>query len=88
MNPNACGSCDAPILWARTQRDERMPVDAAPDPDLGNVILTGTAPHLRAGVLARGQAEGARAAGQPLHTSHFATCPHAGQHRRTRRPRR
>lgn len=82
MNPNACGSCDAPIVWARTQRGERMPVDAAPDPERGNVMLTGRAPHLRAGVLSRGQAAGARAVGQELHTAHFVNCPHAGAHRR------
>jgi hypothetical protein len=81
VNPNRCASCDAPIVWARTQRAERMPVDAEPDAERGNVILTGQPPDVRAGVLSRGQAEGARASGQRLHTSHFATCPYAGQHR-------
>ena len=88
MKPTSCGSCGAPIVWAKTQRGERMPIDAEPS-DTGNVLLTGQPPQRRAGVLSRGQAEGARAVGQRLHLSHFATCPHAGSHRaQGRRQRR
>lgn len=85
---NQCSSCHEPIIWARTQLGERMPVDAKPDPERGNVILTGAPPHVRAGVLTHGQASGARAAGQRLYTSHLATCPHAARHRRRDRGRR
>lgn len=84
MNPTSCGSCGAAIVWAKTQRGERMPVDAEPS-DNGNVLVTGQPPNRRAGVLTRGQAEGARAVGQQLHLSHFVTCPHAGSHRSRRR---
>lgn len=34
----ACGSCDAPIIWASTVKGRPMPVDAEPDPD-GNILL-------------------------------------------------
>lgn len=84
MNPNRCESCGAEIIWARTQRGERMPVDVEPSA-AGNVILTGQPPKRRAGVLTRGQAEGARAAGQSLYLSHFASCPMASAHRKRQR---
>lgn len=85
MIPNECGACGAPIVWARTQRGERMPVDAEPHPELGNVILSGQPPHVTAGVLSKGQAAGARSVGQRLHLSHFATCPKAGEFRKPKR---
>lgn len=84
MNPSRCESCDAEIIWARTQRGERMPLDAEPS-ESGNVLLTGQPPKRRAGVLTRGQAEGARAVGQRLHLSHFASCPMASAHRKRQR---
>lgn len=35
-----CRACDAPIIWAVTERGKAMPLDADPDP-AGNVIMTG-----------------------------------------------
>lgn len=84
MTPGECESCAAPIVWAKTDRGERMPVDADPSPT-GNVLLTGAPPHRLAGVLNQNQAAGARDAGQRLHLSHFASCPMAGAHRRRQR---
>lgn len=84
MTPNRCESCQASIVWARTQRGERMPVDADPSP-AGNVVVTGEGRERRAGVLTKGQAAGARAAGQELFLSHFASCPMASDHRRRQR---
>lgn len=63
-----------------------MPVDARPTQLHGNVVLAieeGQA-RLVAGVLTEGQAAGARANGVRLYRSHFATCPHASGHRRSR----
>jgi hypothetical protein len=57
-----------------------MPIDAEPRPD-GNVVLEedGTAR-----VLGR-EARQALGAFARLHTSHFATCPHAGQWRSSKK---
>ncbi len=91
--PHVCKSCSAPIFWAqlldeagrrvRTEsgRMKAMPVNAQPDP-AGNVVLfhrEGEGIVCR--VLRRGEEPppGAR-----LRTSHFATCPNANQHRRSR----
>jgi hypothetical protein len=83
----ACGSCQAPILWADTTAGERMPVDEQPVPD-GNVLLHITddspKPKLIAGVLTRGQAGGARDRQERLYRSHFSSCPNASGHRRSR----
>ena len=68
-----CDFCDAPIRWLITRRDVRMPVDADPHPQLGNVVIAGG----RAGVLDRARAAAARARGVPLWLHHAASCPHA-----------
>jgi hypothetical protein len=76
-----CRSCQAPILWARTERTKAMPVDAEPytgDDPRGLFVLrrpNGMAP------LAIAVPFGAFP-GEPLYRSHFATCPHADEHRR------
>ncbi len=80
MNAQKCRSCGASILWvemATTKR--RMPVDAAPDRENGNVEVTpkGFANVITdETVLAEARAKGL------LHVSHFATCPNAKQHRK------
>lgn len=83
-----CRSCQAPILWTETANGERMPVDEKPNQLHGNVLLEFTddspAPKLLAGVLTRGQAAGARAEQKRLYRSHFASCPDADRHRRSR----
>lgn len=74
------------MLWADTTAGERMPVDEQPTAD-GNVLLHITddspKPKLIAGVLTRLQAEGARDS-ERLYRSHFASCPNANGHRRSR----
>lgn len=81
---STCRSCGAGITWAVTGTGKRMPVDAEPDPN-GNVVLhdptTPGGPPVAAVV--------PRRLGDPppvfaRYTSHFATCPHADDHRRTR----
>lgn len=77
-----CDSCGELITWAWTPRGRQMPVDAEPV-DHGTVALSvDTAGRQVATVVSRGQGTAARAAGVALHTSHFATCPYAGHHRR------
>jgi hypothetical protein len=79
---STCGSCGAQITWAVTTNGKRMPVDTEPDPN-GNVVMHAPAPGQLpiAAVVPRrlGDPEPVFA----RHTSHFATCPHADQHRRT-----
>lgn len=88
-----CRSCRAPVLWADTTGGERMPIDAKPTA-AGNVLIhisEEQPPRLIAGVLTRGQVNGARSDGKTLYRSHFASCPHAHEHRarsKTRRWRR
>jgi len=73
-----CASCGAEIIWCRTDTGKRMPVDAHPATD-GNFILDGDPQLPTARSVARVDSE----PGQPLHRSHFATCPHADRYRRT-----
>jgi NAD-dependent SIR2 family protein deacetylase len=57
-----CRSCGADVVWFRTAKGNRMPVDES------STLPTDAAHQLD---LKR-------------HISHFATCPHAAQHRRVR----
>jgi hypothetical protein len=68
-----CKSCDAPIMWAPTENGKSIPLDPAPV-EGGNVQIDadGTAHVLGSAPLDA----------QPLHISHFATCPTADQHRK------
>jgi hypothetical protein len=78
-----CRSCGAEVIWTSTRGGKTMPVDAEPHPD-GTVALTYDPLHdgiVVAEVL--GPLE-AMASDDPLHRSHFATCPHADDWRRTR----
>jgi hypothetical protein len=67
-----CRSCLAPIKWAKTIRDRRIPLDPNPSPD-GNIELINGIAHV------------VGTSDNPAdirHISHFATCPHANKHRR------
>lgn len=72
-----CRSCQAPLLWAQTEKGRRIPLD--PDP------YAGEDPRglyvLRAGGLAVAVTPDAFP-GEPLYRSHFSTCPEAKEHRR------
>jgi hypothetical protein len=81
-----CGSCGAPIRWAVTVNGKRMPVDDQPVPD-GNLVLSDPTPGAYAPTAAHYvQPDQLTLFGDepPRFTSHFATCPNADQHRRTR----
>jgi hypothetical protein len=76
-----CRSCNAEILWARTERGKKMPLDAD--------AYTGLAPGglfvLREiddwdGPLAL--AAWGLLGTEPHYRSHFATCPDAADHRK------
>lgn len=79
MTAGTCRSCAAPIWWAITPKGRGMPLDPPgthPEPNLA-------AWRDAAGIL--------RASTTPpdgltvtVTTSHFATCPHADEHRRPR----
>lgn len=68
-----CRSCGNPIIWTVTANGKKMPVDR--DPVGGTFVLVydeldpSTAP---------------RSLSEDVHLSHFATCPNADQHRRSR----
>lgn len=85
MPEPTCRSCGAPVLWTITVKGKRHPVDPDPHPD-GTIKLVagvaGAAPksYVMAGLDLVAMREGRT----PLHRSHFATCPHAAQHRRPR----
>jgi hypothetical protein len=85
----SCSSCGADIWWALSfTTGRRMPIDATPTPD-GNVLLAESRPDGTPVVRVVGKPA---AAGpdlfsentEPRFTSHFATCPQADSHRRTR----
>ena len=74
----SCRSCSAAIIWAATEARRKMPLDREPDPD-GIVLaycdeLGGW--HCRA----YAPGEDVRAPWK-RYTSHFASCPHADEHR-------
>lgn len=62
-------------MWLVTGAGKRMPVDARPDPERGNIVRQGD----HAGVLGPGPAAGARARGVPLRLHHAVTCPFAAR---------
>jgi len=78
--PSRCRSCGAAILWRKTGAGRLMPVDAEATAG-GNVRLIG---EFFAEVLGPLDAANARAAGESLHRSHFATCSDGPSHRRPR----
>lgn len=76
MRQSLCKSCGAPIVWAKTENDKNMPLDAA-------TVTEGQRYAYYNG--ASGQAYCVRVTGdEPGHASHFASCPKASAHRRVR----
>lgn len=66
-----CKSCGEPIDWAITRKGSRIPLDITSRPD-ANIVVGGDG-------IAR-----VVPAGEGVRTSHFATCPNARAHRRTK----
>lgn len=79
-----CRSCRAEIIWARTERGNKMPLDAEPvqpQNDMrGLFVLRDRASY--EGPLAIA-AWGLNAFTDPHYKAHWATCPYADQHRRS-----
>ena len=76
-----CRTCGAAIRWARTEKDDAIPVDPEPHPE-GNLILEEDPESF----MPRARVH------RPLfdkettlHRSHFVTCPDAAKHRKPRR---
>jgi len=69
-----CRSCNQEIRWCETATGQKMPVDLMPEADGSLMIL----PTGRIRVV---PVEDRAACVAPLYKSHFATCPHAEQHR-------
>jgi hypothetical protein len=80
-----CSSCGAEIRWVKTGRGKNMPLDCRPS-DHGNVVIQkdGAGNEVAHVVADRRDADAHRALGHPTYTSHFASCPQAAKHRRTR----
>ena len=77
-----CASCQAEIIWARTNAGKSMPLDLEPN-ESGTMILV--LRHAEGGGVIVGCFY--KKAGEPVkpgekrRTSHFSTCPNAQQHR-------
>jgi hypothetical protein len=76
----ACRSCGAPVLWAVTAEGKRMPVDAEPTP-AGNLVVDQTAQPWTVRVV---PPDDLLAGDPPRYLPHWATCPHANEHRKLR----
>lgn len=85
-----CSSCGADILWVKTVSGKKMPLDEEP---VWIRLQTGGHTYIRKdGTFVFGEIMGDAdddpdANAIEAHTSHFASCPNADQHRRIRRRR-
>lgn len=70
-----CKTCGAAIRWAKTNAGKPIPLDLEPVAT-GNLVLTSTGIALPLSWELPG--------GEPRYVSHFATCPDADAHRRSR----
>lgn len=71
-----CGSCKAPIFWAKTIKGRSAPIDQHPV-ERGNIRMTKGVAH----VLTGAELIAAREKPEPLYLNHFASCPNAKGHR-------
>jgi hypothetical protein len=78
-----CRSCEAEIVWVKmVVSGKNMPLDADPDPEHGNIIVTKEGYGIPLTSLTGPSRDAAKRCGVELRVSHFATCPNADQHRR------
>jgi hypothetical protein len=73
-----CRSCRAPVTWVLTVNGRKMPLDPKPTDDGNVAVRRDERGDMRGHVLREGEEP---KAGERRFTSHFATCPNAGQHR-------
>lgn len=76
-----CRSCEAEIVWTFTGTGKRMPLDVVPVPADTRGPLFALRARPQGGYLAFA-ASSAMVEDTVLYRSHFATCPHADEHRR------
>lgn len=70
-----CRSCGEEVAWRRNLKTlKTAPINARVSPT-GNVRLLDDGEHYQ--VLKASEAEAARKRGEPLHDSHFRSCPRA-----------
>ena len=84
--PSTCADCAAPIVWAVTDRGERMPIDLEPRPGGGWELFAEYFPDgepVEPGVHRARPRPDERPASSPAWWPHWATCS-----RRRRPPRR
>lgn len=74
----SCRSCGEPIIWAEFESGKKCPFDAEPS-QAGEWALNEAYDPPKATRLRRTEGSG-----EEGYTSHFATCPDAATHRRSR----
>jgi hypothetical protein len=78
-----CTSCGAQILFVETEKGRMNPLDPQPNPS-GNVVIVKRISDGHEIAKTLGPWSGEEYHALPHYTSHFATCPHAADHRRRR----
>lgn len=78
MNIGICTSCGADILWVKSIGGSPMPLNAQSVGD-GNIAVIDNVGHVRKGEMFEPFYDG------PLYKSHFATCPNAAKHRKSKK---
>jgi hypothetical protein len=78
---DTCGTCGTKVIWTVTHKGRRMMVNTDAGAPGSNLALTVVSGEVRSRVVAAHLAYG----NPGLHLTHFATCPQANTHRRTRR---
>lgn len=77
MKPGVCRSCNADIIWTKTKDGAAFPID--PVPVVGGNIYIRERDQI-AMVVPKDMLGGR----ELYYVTHFATCPHAAQHRKGR----
>jgi hypothetical protein len=80
VTPVICRSCRARIFWARTTTGKMMPIDPVQDEN-GLITLTREEGQVAPLATVHGK-DKPPPDSVPRYTSHFATCPAAGKHRK------
>lgn len=81
--PDTCRSCQAPIIWVKTEKGKPMPLDAESGGDGANFIKLRVDPNGDKIVhFVKGRELETNTA--PLYRSHFVSCPNRDEHRKKR----
>ena len=90
MNVTTCKSCGAKIVWIKTQNGRSMPCNEEQVEYQKNyrgaaLIVTKDGEVVRGNIIKEGGSALVPIVDGIGYVSHFATCPNADKHRRTRR---